>query len=85
MQKKYRTLIIIATSILVIFGIIMIYSASYIWADYKFNDSLKYLKQQSLFAIIGFILMFLIKILILLKQMKMGDMQRDLILEHVML
>ena len=60
MQKKYRTLIIIATSILVIFGIIMIYSASYIWADYKFNDSLKYLKQQSLFAIIGFILMFLV-------------------------
>ena len=38
----------------------MIYSASYIWAEYKFNDSLKYVKQQTLFAIIGLILVNII-------------------------
>lgn len=35
----------------------MIYSSSYIWAEYKYNDSLKYVKQQILFVIIGYILM----------------------------
>ncbi len=39
----------------------MIYSASYIWAEYKFNDAFKYVKQQLIFAILGFIL---IKILV---------------------
>ncbi len=38
----------------------MIYSSSYIWAEYKFNDSLKYVKQQFLFAIIGIIIMIII-------------------------
>lgn len=38
----------------------MIYSASYIWAEYKFNDSLKYVKQQTIFAALGVILINLI-------------------------
>ena len=45
---------------LVIIGIIMIYSASYIWAEYKFDDPLKYVKQQTLFAIVGLILISII-------------------------
>ena len=36
----------------------MIYSSSYVWADYKFNDPFKYLKNQGLFYIIGIILMY---------------------------
>ena len=43
-----------------IFGIIMIYSASYIWAEYKFNDAFKYVKHQSLFFVIGVIFMIII-------------------------
>jgi cell division protein FtsW len=35
----------------------MIYSASSIWAKYKFNDSFHFVKQQSLFALIGLIIM----------------------------
>ena len=35
----------------------MIYSASNIWAEYKYGDSLKYVKNQSLFFIIGLVLM----------------------------
>ena len=38
----------------------MIYSASSIWAEYKFHDSFKYVKQQSLFMMIGIILMLAI-------------------------
>lgn len=35
----------------------MIYSSSYIWAEYKFDDPLKYFKAQSLFFVVGLILM----------------------------
>ena len=38
----------------------MIYSSSYVWAEYKFGDSMKYLKAQSLFFIVGLILMIVV-------------------------
>ena len=38
----------------------MITSASSIWAEYKFNDSLKFLKMQTFFFIIGLILMIFV-------------------------
>ena len=60
LSKKYRIFLFIATTILVIFGLIMIYSSSYVWAEYKYNDAFKYLKQQLLFSIIGFIVMYIV-------------------------
>ena len=50
----------IAIILLVIFGIVMIYSSSSIWAEYKFNDAFRYVKAQTLFAIVGFILMYIL-------------------------
>ena len=50
----------IGTVLLSIFGLIMIFSASYIWAEYKFNDPYKFIKNQGLFFIIGVILMLII-------------------------
>ena len=38
----------------------MIYSSSYVWAEYKFNDPYKYLKSQSIFLILGYIVMFIV-------------------------
>ena len=38
----------------------MVYSSSSIWAEYKFDDPLKYVKNQGLFLIIGIIIMYLI-------------------------
>lgn len=38
----------------------MIYSSSRIWAEYKYNDAYKYLKNQLIFFIIGLFLMFYI-------------------------
>ena len=38
----------------------MIYSSSHIWAEYKYNDAYKYLKNQLIFFVIGLFLMFYI-------------------------
>ncbi|MBE6114801.1 MAG: putative lipid II flippase FtsW [Erysipelotrichaceae bacterium] len=56
--RNQRIVLIIV--ILVIVGILAIYSASEVWADMKYGDSLYYVKRQSLFAIVGFIGMFLV-------------------------
>ena len=60
MNKKTDKILLITVIITAIFGIIMIYSASNIWAGYKFNDPLKYVKHQSLFFILGLITMFIL-------------------------
>jgi cell division protein FtsW len=61
MKKRYDIYLLIAVIVLTIFGLIMIYSSSYIWAEYKFNDPYKYLKQQSLFIIIGIALIIIVR------------------------
>ena len=38
----------------------MIYSSSYVWAEYKYNDAFKYAKHQLIFAIIGIIIINII-------------------------
>jgi len=58
--KKLDYTLLISVLIISIFGIIMIYSASYIWAEYKYNDAFKFVKNQVLFFIIGVILMILV-------------------------
>ena len=61
--KKMDYLLFISVIIICIFGIIMIYSASSIWAEFKYQDAFKYVKQQGLFFIIGiFVMLFASKI-----------------------
>ena len=60
MFKKFDKILFITVIIVAIFGIIMIYSASSIWAEYKFNDAFKFVKNQSLFFLIGISLMIAI-------------------------
>lgn len=48
------------TFILSIIGLIMIYSSSYIWAEYKYNNPYKYLILQSIFLIVGLFLLFIV-------------------------
>ena len=57
---KLDKLLSLSTIIISIFGIIMIYSASNIWSEYKFNDAFHFMKYQSLFFIIGIIFMKII-------------------------
>ena len=51
---KILTFLVIALSI---FGVIMIYSASSIWAEYKFGNEYKFLISQSVFLIVGIFIM----------------------------
>ena len=60
MRKKLDIPLIITIFIICIYGIIMIYSASNIWAEYKFNDRFHYVLMQSMFFIIGITLMIVI-------------------------
>lgn len=57
-MKKYNKILILSVILISLFGLLMIYSSSSIWAEYKYNDPYKYLKSQSIFLIIGYILMF---------------------------
>lgn len=61
MKKRYFDIILfLAVILLAGFGLLMIYSSSNIWAEYKFNDPFKFVKNQSLFLIIGIILMIIV-------------------------
>ncbi|MUK89530.1 stage V sporulation protein E [Ornithinibacillus sp. L9] len=44
--------------ILLIVGIIMVFSSSYVWAEYKYSDTFYFLKRQLLFAGAGIVAMF---------------------------
>ena len=57
-NNKMEYTLFISVVILSLFGVIMIYSASSIWAEYKFNDQYRFLKYQGVFFIIGAILMY---------------------------
>ena len=59
-MKKIDKVLAGSGIILSLFGIIMIYSASNIWAEYKFNDPYHYVKYQGIFFIIGLILMWIV-------------------------
>jgi cell division protein FtsW len=53
-------LLVIVTLSLLAVGLIMVYSASAVWASYKFDDSFFFVKRQLLFAGVGVFAMFFI-------------------------
>lgn len=57
-QKNVDFLLVLTVIVIGIFGIVMIYSASSIWAEYKFNDPFKFVKAQGIFFVIGLFLMY---------------------------
>lgn len=59
-MKKINIFLLISVVIISLFGVLMIYSSSYIWAEYKFNDPYKFLKSQLIFLILGYIIMFIV-------------------------
>lgn len=59
-MKKISIILLISVVIISLFGVLMIYSSSYIWAEYKFNDPYKFLKSQLIFLILGYIIMFIV-------------------------
>ena len=60
MKRRIDYILLIAVLLLVTFGVLMVYSSSTIWAEYKFNDPYKFLKNQALFFFIGIIGMIIV-------------------------
>lgn len=52
---KKSLLIFLSAFFLGVIGILMIYSASSIWSDYRFGDTFHYVKHQGLFFLVGLI------------------------------
>ena len=59
-KKNIEFTLLISVLLISLFGILMIYSSSYVWALYKYNDPYKYLKNQALFFLIGLIIIFFV-------------------------
>lgn len=59
-KLKVDKVLLIVSIVLVIFGLLMVYSASNVVALYKYNDSFYFIKRQVIFAGIGLSLMILI-------------------------
>ena len=57
---KKDKILFFTTIILATFGLVMIYSSSYVWAEYKFNNPFKYVVNQGVFLVVGIILMSVI-------------------------
>ena len=55
---KYSKWLFIDVIVLMLFGLLMIYSSSSIWAEYKFGNKYHFLIYQGVFIIIGIILMY---------------------------
>ena len=60
MKKNMDYGLLISILLFSLFGILMIYSASHIWAEYKFHDAFKFVKNQGFFFLIGTFLMVVI-------------------------
>lgn len=60
MCLKFDKILFFTIICLSVFGLIMIYSSSCVWAEFKFSDSYHYLKYQFIFFVIGLFIMFCI-------------------------
>lgn len=61
MKKKHIDYLLLGAILLIsIFGIIMVYSSSYVWAEYKFDDPFKFVKHQALFFTVGLVFLAII-------------------------
>lgn len=62
-ESSMDYVLLTAILILLLIGLVMVFSASSIWADYKLGDSLFYVKRQLLFSVVGLIgIWFMLKI-----------------------
>lgn len=57
-MKRVDYLLLIAVIVISIFGLVMIYSASYVWAEYKFDNPYRFVITQGIFLIAGYVIMY---------------------------
>jgi len=59
-ETQINLLLFVTTLLLTLIGVVMVYSASQIWAEFKFNDKTYYLWRQLIFASIGILGMLVV-------------------------
>ena len=59
-MKKFNLSLFISVIVLSLFGLLMVYSSSSVWAEYKFSDPFKYVKNQGIFLMLGIIIMYIV-------------------------
>lgn len=59
MNKRYGIKLFIVVLILSLFGLIMVYTSSDIWSNYKYGNEYHFVLNQGLFMCIGLILLFI--------------------------
>src|SRR5690625_4847014 len=60
-EKQYRLpdlVLLFVVLLLLVIGVIMVFSSSHIWAEYKYDDAFFYVKRQLLFIGFGLVCMF---------------------------
>ena len=59
-MKKYTKFLILAVFMLMILSLLMIYSASFVWAEYKFDNKFHYVFLEGIFIILGLGVLYII-------------------------
>ncbi len=60
MNIKVDKILLFAVITLSLFGVMMIYSASSVWALYKFEDSFHYVKYQGVFLLVSLLILYIV-------------------------
>src|SRR5699024_4974296 len=61
MKGKWPDFLLLSSIIaLIIIGLVMVYSSSHVWVEYKYDDGFFYLKRQLLFAGAGLVAMYVL-------------------------
>src|SRR5699024_10406095 len=58
-QYEHYMKILVLTLLLLSIGLMMVYSASYVWATYSYGDHLYFFKRQLFFVCIGMVCLFI--------------------------
>ena len=59
-MKKMNISLFISSIILSLFGLLMVYSSSSVWSEFKYGDAFKYVKSQGVFLIVGIFFMYIV-------------------------
>lgn len=59
-KNSVDIMLFISVIIISLFGLLMIYSASYVWAEYKFDNPFKFVLNQGIFFVIGVVFMIIV-------------------------
>ena len=59
-KNSVEVFLLVSVILISLFGLVMIYSASYVWAEYKFNNPFKFVINQGIFFVIGIVFMLIV-------------------------